>query len=206
MKIIYTIGHSSHDNIYFLQLLKKYNIDCIVDIRSVPFSKYVPHFNKNVIKKFLTFHRIQYIYMADEFGAIREDKNLFSPKGYLDFDVIKHTKVFKDGIKRLNVGIDKGYTISLMCAEKDPLNCHRSIMIAPELTKNNFLVNHILPDGNIETQDSLEKRLLNLYFPTHEQQDLFSISEEKNKNDLLEKAYRLRNADIGYRLNTINSK
>lgn len=200
MKLIYTIGHSSHDNIYFLELLRKYNINCIVDIRSVPFSKYVPHFNKNVIKKFLNFNNIIYVYMADEFGAVREDKNLFNQKGYLDFEIIKHTKSFKDGIVRLNTGIDKHYIISLMCTEKDPLDCHRSIMIAPELVKNKFTVKHILPDGSIETQEELEKRLLQLYFPTHIQQDLFSTIENNTEKNLLEKAYRLRNSDIGYRL------
>jgi uncharacterized protein (DUF488 family) len=200
--MIYTIGHSSHDNIYFLQLLEKFNINCIVDIRSVPFSKYVPHFNKNVIKKFLNFHNLHYVYMADEFGAIRQDTNLFHPKGYLDFEIVKHTKSFRNGIDRLNAGISKGYIISLMCTEKDPLDCHRSIMIAPELTKDNFLVNHILPDGNIETQQELEDRLLKLYFPTHIQQDLFSTIENNDKKDLLEKAYRLRNSDIGHRENS----
>lgn len=200
MKLIYTIGHSSHDNIYFLELLRKYNINCIVDIRSVPFSKYVPHFNKNVIKKFLNFNNINYVYMADEFGSVHEDKNLFNQKGYLDFEIVKHTKSFKDGIVRLNVGIDKQYIISLMCTEKDPLDCHRSIMIAPELVKNEFTVHHILPDGSIETQQELEKRLLQLYFPTHIQQDLFSTNEKNIEKDLLEKAYRLRNSDIGHRL------
>jgi uncharacterized protein (DUF488 family) len=199
MKLIYTIGHSSHDNIYFLGLLRKYNINCIVDIRSVPFSKYVPHFNKNVIKKFLDSNNINYVYMADEFGAIREDKNLFNQKGYLDFEIIKHTKSFKDGIVRINTGIDKQFVICLMCTEKDPLDCHRSIMIAPELVKNEFMVNHILPDGSIETQQELEKRLLQLYFPTHIQQDLFSTIEKNIEKDLLEKAYRLRNSDIGHR-------
>ena len=199
MKLIYTIGHSSHDNIYFLGLLRKYNINCIVDIRSVPFSKYVPHFNKNVIKKFLDSNNINYVYMADEFGAIREDKNLFNQKGYLDFEIIKYTKSFKDGIARLNTGIDKQFVICLMCTEKDPLDCHRSIMIAPELVKNEFMVNHILPDGSIETQQELEKRLLQLYFPTHIQQDLFSTIEKNIEKDLLEKAYRLRNSDIGHR-------
>lgn len=199
MKEIYTIGHSNHDNIYFLELLRKFNINCVIDIRSVPFSKYVPHFNKNVIKKFLNVHGIYCVYMAKEFGAIREDTNLFHPEGYLDFEKIKNTKEFKDGLQRLSKGIEKGYRIALMCTEKDPLDCHRSIMIAPELVKEGFFVTHILPDGNIESQEHLENRLLELYFPENSQQSIFSIIEgEKNRTELIIKAYRLRNADIAH--------
>lgn len=199
MKEIYTIGHSNHDNIYFLELLKKFNINCVIDIRSVPFSKYVPHFNKNVIKKFLNIHGIYCVYMAKEFGAIREDTNLFHPGGYLDFEKVKNTKEFRDGLQRLSKGIEKGYRIALMCTEKDPLDCHRSIMIAPELVKEGFFVTHILPDGNIESQEHLENRLLELYFPENAQQSIFSIIEgEKNRTELIIKAYKLRNADIAH--------
>lgn len=83
MKEIYTIGHSSHTSDYFLHLLRKFNINSVVDIRSVPFSKYVPHFNKAEIKNFLNLNHIYYIYMGREFGILQEDPKIFHPDGYL---------------------------------------------------------------------------------------------------------------------------
>ncbi|MBC2579542.1 DUF488 family protein [Clostridium sp. DJ247] len=201
MKEIYTVGHSSHDNIYFLELLKKYNINCIIDIRSVPFSKYVPHFNKNVIKKFLNINGIYCIYMAEEFGAIRTNIDLFHPNGYLDFNKVKELKSFSEGLERLKDGIKKGYKICIMCTEKDPIDCHRSIMIAPELIKNNYSVIHIMPDGSTQTQQQLEDRLLRMYNLNLTQQDIFSFKKQlEDKNNLIERALKLRNADIGYKI------
>ncbi|QGU93996.1 DUF488 family protein [Clostridium bovifaecis] len=197
MKELYTIGHSSHNLNYFLYLLRKFRVNSVVDIRSVPFSKYVPHFNKDKLKNFLSLNHIYYIYMAKEFGLIQEDISLFHPEGYLDFNKMAKTELFKRGIQRLKIGVDKGYKIAIMCAEKDPLDCHRSILISPALIKEGYSVTHILPDSKIETHKEFEDRLLNLYFPQTPQQNFFHlISQDNSKYKLLNMAYILRNKDI----------
>ena len=197
MKEIYTIGHSSHTSDYFLHLLRKFNINSVVDIRSVPFSKYVPHFNKDEIKNFLNLNHIYYIYMAREFGIVQEDPKLFHPDGYLDFNRIRKAEFFIKGIERLEAGMDKGYKIAIMCAEKDPIDCHRSILISPVLAREGYSVVHILPDGKRETHDEFENRLLRLYFPQTPQQNFFHIIEgENNKKTLMNLSYALRNKDL----------
>lgn len=200
MKEIYTIGHSSHTSDYFLHLLRKFNINSVVDIRSVPFSKYVPNFNKNEIKNFLNLNHIYYVYMAREFGLIQEDSKLFHPDGYLDFNKLSETEFFIKGINRLKSGVDNGYKIAIMCAEKDPLDCHRSILISPILVSEGYSVVHILPDGKRETHSELEDRLLRLYFPQTPQQNFFHVIEgENNTKNLINLSYALRNKDLMYK-------
>lgn len=197
MKELYTIGHSSHNLNYFLYLLRKFRINSVVDIRSVPFSKYVPHFNKDRLKNFLSLNHIHYIYMAKEFGLIQENINLLHSEGYLDFNKMSKSETFKKGILRLKIGIDKGYKIAIMCAEKDPLDCHRSVLISPAIIKEGYSVIHILPDGRRETHEELEHRLLNLYFPQTPQQNFFHlIGQDNSKDKLLNMAYALRNKDL----------
>ena len=201
MREIFTIGHSSHSNSAFVALLKRHGINCIVDVRSMPYSKYSPQFNKTEIKRFLLEQGISYIFMGNELGARRKDRSLYSSEGYLDFEKTSKSLSFINGINRVNDGVDKGYTIALMCAEKDPIDCHRNILVARQLFKQGYDVLNVLNDGSIEKQDHLEARLLDLYFPKRDQislLDSINFDLDNEKMELLKKAYSLRNKEIGY--------
>ena len=181
---IYTIGHSSHTIEYFLNLLINHSINAIVDIRSVPFSKYVPHFNKDTIKEILYQNKTNYIYMGDELGIVQKDK---------DYTKILTSNQFNRGINRIRLGIEKNYCIAIMCTEKDPVDCHRSLLPSKVLHDNGINILHILPDGSIETQEGFEKRILNIYFPRTNEQNIFEIIDEASyNNENLFSAYRLR--------------
>ncbi len=198
MSKIYTIGHSSHKIEFFLNLLKSNNINCLVDVRSMPYSKYTPQFNVNGLKRFLNSNGLHYMFLGEELGARREDRSLYTIEGYLDFEKVSKTHLFNLGIERIETGIEKGCHIALMCAEKDPIDCHRSILVAREFHKLNYSVNNILENGKIQTQEDLEKRLLDMYFPDRMQLTLFDVEERKSDSELIEQAYRLRNKDMGY--------
>lgn len=197
--VIYTIGHSSHSREYFIELLRSFHIQTVIDIRSVPYSKFVPHFNKEMIKQYLQSNGLYCIYMAQEFGARQEDPSLYHREGYLDFQKVRAQPFFKEGIERLKKGLTKEHSIALMCTEKDPIDCHRSILIAPALVEEDIDVIHILENGSSENQGQLEDRLVQLYFPLAEQQDLFSLLQEE-KPSLVSQALALRNKAIGYRI------
>ncbi|CQR73276.1 hypothetical protein SOV_50580 [Sporomusa ovata DSM 2662] len=198
MNKIYTIGHSSHKIEYFLYLLKAHSINCLVDVRSMPFSRYTPQFNMNELKKFLNNNGLYYLFMGKELGARREDKSLYTKEGYLDFEKVSNTSLFNFGIERIKSGIEKGFSIALMCTEKDPINCHRNILVARNFYKQNYQVENILQNGEIQNQRVVEKRLLDTYFPNRMQQTLFDSRDNSNSLELIEQAYRLRNKDIGY--------
>ena len=202
MKKAYTIGHSNYSTKYFLSLLNKHGITCVVDVRSVPFSKYTPQYNKDDLKKFLYDNKIYYIFMGEELGARRSDKLLYSKDGNLDFDKVSKTSLFQSGIDRVKSGIEKGYNIAIMCTEKDPIECHRNILVARELYKQNIEIYNILENGKVETQKQIEERLLDLYFPNRMQQTLFdSFDINVNNKELIEQAYNCRNKDIAFNIN-----
>ncbi len=201
MKEIFTIGHSAYSIELFISLLNRYQINCIADVRSVPYSQYTPQYNMNDLKGALKSHGIIYVYFGKELGARREERELYTPEGYLDFEKVSKNIVFQSAVERIQKGIDKGINIALMCTEKDPIDCHRSIMVARQFHENKYKVGNILTDGSLQSQDDIEQRLLDLYFPDRIQPNLFETGETINELDLIVNAYRLRNKEIGYYLN-----
>ena len=181
---IYTLGHSNYPFDKFIEILKKHNINCIVDIRGIPYSK----FNT-------------YIYMADEFAAKRKTKVSYNDEGYADFDKVIQEDIFKNGIERLKVGCSKGYKIVLLGAMQDPIRCHRAILMGRELIKAGFDVKHIMHEGDLKTQDYLEEKLLEKYFEGRNQLTIDSLlGNAMSREDMIEESYKLANREIGYRL------
>lgn len=193
----FTIGHSNHSIEYFIDLLSKHNVNCVVDVRSSPYSKHNPQFNKENLKQNLEKMSFTYLYMGDLLGGRYTTPELLYPDGKVDFSKVIKTKQFCDGIQRIITGMEKGYTIAIMCSEKNPLNCHRFGLISYELTKRGISVKHILENTEIVLHDELEKQILNEYKKDSQQEDLFNTSAEDNV-PLLEKAYELRNKKITY--------
>ena len=198
-KELYSIGHSNHSAEAFVNLLKAHNITCVVDVRSAPYSKYVPQFNKDEFKKTLAVQEIQYVPMGEEFGARRSDPSLYNGKGYLDFEATAKSAVFLKGIERIAKGMLDGYRIALMCTEQNPLDCHRFSLVARSFAQFGFCVKHILQDGTLQTQEQVEDALLDAYFPQRAMVGLFEDGNE-NRGQLVAQAYALKNEEIGYHL------
>jgi uncharacterized protein (DUF488 family) len=198
MKImmVYTIGHSNHMTDEFIDLLKKFEINCLCDIRSVPYSKYAGQFNRENIKTELKRYNIKYLYFGEEFGARRTEEELLKD-GAVDFEKVAGDAKFLSGIERIKKGIEMGYIIAIMCAEKNPVDCHRSILVSRNLEKYGISVKHILADGSLECHKQTEENLIDRYFPYRNQISLQDFIE--GGTDCLEEAYRRANKEIGYR-------
>jgi uncharacterized protein (DUF488 family) len=198
---VYSIGHSVYPNDFFLSQLRKNEIDCVVDVRSTPFSKYASQYNKDKIREYLKRNGLRYLFMGEELGARRSDLTLYNVDGFVDYEKVSRSYLFLTGIERIMAGLQRGYSIALMCTEKDPIVCHRAILVGKGLQDCGCVVSHIKEDGDTETQSQLEERMLNHYFPDWGQQSLFIDQEnDYSRNDIVNKSYRLKNADIGYRL------
>ncbi|MDR1182884.1 MAG: DUF488 domain-containing protein [Bacteroidales bacterium] len=202
--IIYTVGHSTHELDFFLELIKTVEINCIVDVRSLPASAYSPQYNQNSFKNYLKDNHITYLHFAEEFGARRTDYDLLGDDGKLDFEKVRKTSLFNRGVERIWQGIDKGFRIALMCSESDPLDCHRFSMVSIGLENNGFNVLHLLKDKSIKTNLELEKELLKKYEKKIPQSNLFEseVSFEKQ----LKEALRLKNKEIGFSPNLIHKE
>ncbi|MGB3268082.1 MAG: DUF488 domain-containing protein [Microcoleus sp.] len=159
---LFTIGHSNQSIESFLLLLKKHGITAVADVRSHPFSRYLPHFNKSEITAFLSAAGIQYVFLGKELGARPEDLSCYDTEGKALYDRIATTPLFYAGIQRLLKGA-ANYKISLMCAEKDPITCHRTILVCHKLKAFNLQIKHILSDGTLESHQDLEARLLSKF-------------------------------------------
>lgn len=133
--IIYTVGHSNHPIDFFIELIQEYKVDCIIDVRSVAASKYNPQFNKEDLKKSLAKVGIKYSHFEEEFGARQKDPDLLDEDGQVDFEKVRKFWLFKNGVEKLWKGVEHGLTMSLMCSEGEPLDCHRFSMIAIQLER-----------------------------------------------------------------------
>lgn len=200
---LYTIGHSTVKEDFFLHLLKMYEIDCLFDVRSTPYSRYAQQFDKELLTVFLKQNSIRYVYMGRYFGARQDNPILYDNEGILDFEKVRAMEAFITRMKSVEKGLSEGHNIALMCTEKDPFDCHRAIMVARAFELDGISVNHILHDNKLLSQQQLNERLLNLYFPDRKQLVLnFSGDKEKTDCERLVEAYRMRNKQIGYHLGT----
>ena len=155
---VYTIGHSDLTIVSFVEHLQRNGITALTDVRSSPYSRMQPQFNRELLKADLQKNNIAYVFLGKELGARSEQPECYI-NGKVQFEILARQPLFLEGLERVIKGLEK-HRISLMCSEKDPLNCHRTILVARQLHNRGICVKHILYDGSIEAHSALEKRLL----------------------------------------------
>ena len=198
---IYPIGHSNYTVERLIDMLKHYNINCVVDIRGTPYSKYNIQFDKETIRYTLSKAGFIYIYMAKELAAKRINKQSYNEEGYSDFEKVIKENEFIEGIERLKNGCNKGYKIALLGAMQEPIRCHRSILVGRALRENGFNVKHILDDYSIASQEDIEQMLLDKYFSNRNQMTIDDlIGNSLTRKEMIQEGYRLANKEIGYRI------
>ena len=190
---VFTIGHSDHAIETFLSLLQKWNVNAVADVRSSPYSKRHPQFSRAPLEAILGKCGIAYVFLGKELGARPSDRKLYS-EGKADFRLIAASQPFRKGIRRLLEG-QKRWRIAVMCAEKEPLDCHRTILVSRALAEEGIQVLHILADGMAESHEQVIKRLFALH--RKDERDLFLTPEE-----MLSAIYRLQEEKIASRINT----
>jgi uncharacterized protein (DUF488 family) len=189
MPELFTIGHSTQSWEQFLDHLARHHIDAVGDVRSSPYSARLPQFNREILERALKLASIHYVFLGDELGARRSERECYVDSS-ARYDRIARTPAFHSGLERVRKGVT-GFRLALMCAEKDPLECHRTILVCREL-RNEFDIRHILDDGNLENQVQAEARLLaEERVPSED----FFISRE----ELIARAYDRRGEKIAYR-------
>ncbi len=191
-KVIYTIGHSDHTIERFISLLKQHGITAIADVRSAPYSRYHPQFNKDALAASLEKEGVKYVFLGKELGARPDDPACYE-NGQVDFNRVAEREEFKSGLERVLKG-GENYRIALMCAEKEPLDCHRTILVCHNLERPGVSIMHILSDGTLEEHHDAESRLLKL---TNCEQDLFN--KDVDDTERLEHAYKKRAGEIAYK-------
>jgi hypothetical protein len=186
---IFTVGHSNHPTAHLRALLTSHGISAIADVRSSPYSRMNPQFNREGLRQELKGWGVSYAFLGVELGARTDNRSCYAD-GKVQYDRLGGTPLFQSGIERLLAGACK-HRIALLCAEKDPLTCHRCILVARQLESRGVSIQHILADGSLESQrQALDRLLVELGMRGG---DLFRKREE-----LIEEAYRLRGEQIAY--------
>lgn len=221
---IFTVGHSNHSVEKFLSLLKQNGVSAIADVRSSPFSRHSPQFNQSSLRKTLTSEGISYVFLGEELGARSKNPECYV-EGKARYELIAATEEFATGLDRILEGV-KRHQIALMCAEQDPITCHRAILVCKHLKDTGLNIQHILKTGDLESHDHLEQRLLKIHGlsdslpllkpsvtleePETQLQlfdaDFFEANSDKNNpvikssspDNVIEQAYRLQGEQIAY--------
>jgi uncharacterized protein (DUF488 family) len=185
--MIYTVGHSNHPLTRFLELLRGPGVNLLADVRSTPYSRFNPQFRRDALAAALEQEGIEYLFLGEELGARSKDRSCYDD-GRVSYRKLAATDLFRQGIEAL-LRAAKSHTVAIMCAEKDPLDCHRTILVARELVKRGEQVAHILASGEIESHEQVMERLRDRL--KIESQDLFGA-------DVNEQAYEIRGQQIAY--------
>jgi len=190
MNTLFTVGHSNHELNVLVDLLRRHDVEAVADVRSHPFSTRLPQFNRPLLEAALKQHGIQYVFLGRELGARREERECYVD-GQARYDLVAKTGAFAEGIERVLKGLEK-YQLALLCAEKDPLTCHRTILVCRHLRCRGVSIQHILADGSLESHEAAEERLLQI--SGLDQPSLFASREEQ-----IEQAYDWQAAKVAYR-------
>lgn len=156
----YTIGYGNLSFDAFLALLKKVGIEVIADARSIPYSRFNPSFRRPQLERLLNHDHIGYRFLGDRIGGRYSDSDLLCPDGSVNYDKVRDTGRFQEGIDLLVSVLSGGIRTAVMCAEKEPTRCHRFLLISPELMDRGVTVMHILPDGRVVPHEVLEQELM----------------------------------------------
>jgi uncharacterized protein (DUF488 family) len=186
---ILTVGHSTHTLEHFGSLLTENGVSVVADVRSSPYSRLHPQFNREVLADSLVARRIRYVFLGKELGARPRDPGCYED-GRVQYSRLARTEAFRRGLDCV-IHISQAHEVALLCAEKEPLACHRSILISRELERCGATVAHVHADGTIEYQSDAVNRLLRMLEMSN--LDMFKTSQE-----IIDEAYAKQEERIAY--------
>lgn len=189
MDEVFTIGHSTHSWERFIALVRKANITAIADVRTSPYSRHYPHFNRDDLREELRLDGVSYVFLGRELGG-RPSERKFYCEGVADYEKMARSSEFSKGLDRVIEGA-KNYRIALLCSERDPLDCHRCLLVGRALVQRGVRVSHILDSGEVVSQAEVEDKLLEL--AGRDTDDFFAPRTER-----LTTAYRERARKVAF--------
>jgi uncharacterized protein (DUF488 family) len=188
-EFLYTVGHSNHSTDKLIELLTSNDVTAVADVRSTPYSRYAPQFNREMLCGELRRARLAYVFMGHQLGGRSTDRSCYVD-GRLDYSLVAKSKSFLHGLARLTAGMSK-HRIALLCAERDPLMCHRAILVCRHLDLLGVRARHILGDGGVEDhRDAILRLLIEL--------GMSNIDLFRNGDQQIADAYERRGTEIAY--------
>ena len=206
-RTVLTIGHSAYALVAFVALLQQHQVTAVADVRSAPYSRFNPQFNREPFAEALEAERIRYVYLGRELGGRSDDPSCYE-NGRISYARLARTERFRNGIARLMRGMST-YRIALVCAEKEPLDCHRTLLVARALCKQGVDVAHIHAGGAVEPHDEAMNRLIAFRKstlhdtwpgPSGQMELLAPVRHESTRERLIDEAVRRREGRVAHRM------
>lgn len=201
MSDVFTVGHSTHELESFLRLIARHEITAVADVRSVPASRFTPQFNRDSLKRSLAAAGVSYVFLGKELGARSNDRSCYV-NGQVQYGRLAQTPAFADGIGRLVNGIATE-RIAIMCAEQEPLDCHRTVLVSRVLADRGITIAHIHADGRLESHVEAMQRLMSVF--GLDQDDLFHTREEQLDEALARQEQRIAYVDKDWSLSEVQN-
>jgi uncharacterized protein (DUF488 family) len=191
---LFSIGHSNLSAAHFLAMLQAAGVNAVADVRSRPYSRFCPWFSQKPLAATLAAAAIDYTPMGPALGGRPHDDALYCD-GVVDYEAMALAPDYLAGLERLIEAAEES-RLRLMCAEREPLDCHRCLLVARGLAERGVAVGHILHDGAMEAHAATEQRLLALDEKADAHAcDLFATGQRQR----LAAAYRRRSLAAGFR-------
>ncbi|MDQ3647615.1 MAG: DUF488 domain-containing protein [Actinomycetota bacterium] len=145
---IWTIGHSNLSLHDFLGRLTGERLEFVVDVRSYPYSRFAPHFNREALEPALLEAQVRYLFLGEALGGRPSDGNHYDAEGHALYGAMAQAPAFRQAIDRLLRGA-RDHRIALLCSEGQPHECHRRLLVGKVLVERGAELHHILPDGGV---------------------------------------------------------
>ena len=180
-----------------MDLLRGHAITAVADVRSAPYSRLNPQFNREDLRNALKANRISYVFLGRELGGRPADRSCYF-EGRVQYRKLAQTPLFKKGVDRVLRGAES-YRVVLLCAEAEPLVCHRALLVAQELASVGTDVVHIRADGTLEPHAIAMWRLVEtLGLSNH---DLY-----RTKEDIIADACAVQEKRVAYSYEQLSEK
>lgn len=150
-RAIWTIGHSNHQFETFASLLMGERIEFVADVRSYPYSRFAPQFNREAFQLALRERGIRYLFLGEELGGRPSRDEHFDSEGHALYGPMSEGPEFREAIGRLVSGAND-HRIAIICSEADPLACHRRLLVGKVLADRGLELRHIRADGSVAVE------------------------------------------------------
>ena len=190
---VLTIGHSNHPLGFFIELLHRHRVTAVADVRSAPYSRFNPQFNQGALVDGLKGNGIDYVYLGHALGGRPDDPACYE-NGRVRYDRVAGTASFRHGLDRVVDGA-ADHRIVLLCSEREPLDCHRTLLVSRALDEQGIQVAHILADGGLESHREAMDRLLDRF---NLRSDGDQLSLNQPGKELVAEAVALQTRRVAY--------
>ena len=156
MSALFSIGHSRHPLERFLALLRQHRVQVVADVRSQPYSRHAPQYNRKALERALLDGGLRYLFLGVELGGRPEGDEFYDLDGHVLYGKVAASAPFHAGIRHLQRG-EKRFRVAILCSEEEPTSCHRRLLIGRVLAVRGVELRHIRGDGRLEAEADLER-------------------------------------------------